>query len=227
MSNIIKSFITGTIMSLSRINHLKDRESYLDDIDNDITQEQQVRKQEIKLLSEKRFYDILDRSDNILRNKNSERTEKMLESRGITENFLSFKNHRYDPPLHEQLSGNVEPTYKFKTDNDICKYVSDVHIKNDGNKLTLNFLINLEQQQFFRRKVPSLKNLTALAINENAKIYAYDIIAFDGIITPTPHEIFLVFEAKCVINGEYVRDLSNENRTTHKDDLIDPKTYKI
>jgi len=227
MSNIIKSLITGAVMSLSKLNQVKDRESFIDDVEDDVSQEQQVRKQEIKLISEKRFYDILEKTDDVFKQRNAERTKNMLEKRGITENFISFRNIKYDSPLHEQLSGNVEPSYKFKTDNDICKYVSDVHIKNDGNKLTLNFLINLEEHQYIRKKAESLKNLTALAINDNAKIYAYDVIAFEGIINPNPHEIFLVFEAKCVMNGEYVRELSNEGKTTYKDDLIDPKTFKL
>lgn len=227
MSNIVKNFIAGAVMSLSKLNQLKDRESFIDDVENDVSQEQQVRKQEINLISEKRFYEILEKTDNIFKLRNAERTEKMLKARGINENFLSFKNYKYEPPLHEQLSSNVEPTYKFKTDNDICKYVSDVHIKDDGNKLTLNFLLNLEQHQFIRKKMESLKNLSALAINVDAKIYAYDVIAFEGIISPNPHEIFLVFEAKCVMNGEYARNLSDESKTTHKNDLIDPKTYKL
>jgi hypothetical protein len=227
MSNLIKSLITGAVMSLSKLNQVKDKESFIDDTENDVSQEQQVRKQEIKLISEKRFYDILEKTDDIFKQRNAERTAAMLEARNITEDFLSFRNYTYSSPMHEQLSGNDNSIYKFKTDNDICKYASDVHIKENDGKLTLNFLINLYEHPIVTSNADGLTNLTAFAVNHNARVYAYDIIAFNGIIRPNPYEIFVVFEAKCVMNGEYARELSNEGKTTHKDDLIDPKTFKL
>jgi hypothetical protein len=228
MSNIITNFIAGALMSLSKINQVKDKETLTDDVENEIVQEQKVHKQEIKLISQKKFYEILNRSEEIGRLRNSKRTEKILEARGITSiDFISFKNETFEPSLHEQLTGNIEPTYKFKTDNNICKYASDVHIKEEENKLTLNFLINIEQHPFIGKNSNSLTNLTAFAINHNAKIYAYEIIKFEGVIKRNPFEIFLVFEAKCVVNGEYARELSNESRTIGKDDIIDPKTFRL
>lgn len=228
MSNIVKSFLAGAVMSLSRLNQVKDRDAYLESIDEGMMQEEQVRKQEINILSEKRFYDLLNKAEQIHKSKISENVENKLKSRGIEENFLSFKNFKYEAPLHEQLGGSITPPlYKFKTDNDICKYASDVHIKQTNDKLTLNFLVNLNEHPIVQGIAYNLVNLTAFAINENGKIYAYDVTNFEGIIKPTPFEIFLVFEAKCVMNGEYNRELSSETKKMTKDDLIDPKIFKL
>ena len=141
MSNIIKSFLAGAVMSLSRLNQVKQRDNFIDDDENEIAQEQQVRKQEIKIISESRFYELLNAAEDASKLRNAERTAQILKSRGIDGDFLSFKNVTYAPPLHEQLSGNMNFTYKFKTDNDICKYSSDVHIKEQDGVLTLSFLI--------------------------------------------------------------------------------------
>lgn len=225
MSNIIKSFITGAAMSLSRLNQVKQRDKFLEDNENEVAQEQQVRKQEIKIISEKRFYDLLNAAEEMDKMRRAERTAQILESRGIKEDFLSFRNQSYQPFLHEQLGGVTQLTYKFKTDNDICKYSSDVHIKEEDGVLTVSFLINLQEHPIVRRIANDLQNLTAFAINENAKIYAYEVKSFHGIIRPNESEIYLVFEAECKMNGEYVRELSSESRTMTKNDLIDPKTF--
>lgn len=214
-------------MSLSRLNQVKQRDSFIEDIEEDTHQEQKVKKQEIKIVSEKRFYELLNAADEASRLRHSERTAQLLESRGIEGDFLSFKNITYQPPLHEQLSGNNQPTYKFKTDNDICKYSTNVHIKEEDGVLTLSFLINLLEHPIVRKIANDLSNLTAFAINENAKIYAYEVISFRGIIRPNENEIYVVFESECKINGEYVRELSSQSRTMHKNDLIDPKTFKL
>jgi hypothetical protein len=227
MSNIVKSFLAGAVMSLSRLNQVKQRDNFIDDDENEFAQEQQVRKQEIKIISESRFYELLNAAENASKLRHSERTAQILKSRGIDGDFLSFKNITYGPPLHEQLSGNMNFTYKFKTDNDICKYSSDVHIKEQDGVLTLSFLINLLEHPIVRKIASNLSNLTALAINDNARIYAYEVKSFRGIIRPNDNEIYVVFDAECKMNGEYVRELSNESRMMHKNDLIDPRTYKL
>ena len=102
MSNIFRSVITGTVMSLSRLNQLKQRDSFLGDDEDDIVHEQQVKKQEIKIVSEKRFYELLNAAEEAHKLKNAERTASLLESRGINENFLSFRNEKFYPPVHEQ-----------------------------------------------------------------------------------------------------------------------------
>lgn len=227
MSNIIKSFLAGAVMSLSRLNQVKQRDNFIDDDENEIAQEQQVRKQEIKIISESRFYELLNAAEDASKLRNAERTAQILKSRGIDGDFLSFKNVTYAPPLHEQLSGNMNYTYKFKTDNDICKYSSDVHVREEDGVLTLSFLINLLEHPVVRKIANNLSNLTALAINENARIYAYEVKSFRGIIRPNDNEIYVVFDAECKMNGEYVRELSNESRMMHKNDLIDQRTYKL
>lgn len=227
MSNIVKSFLAGAVMSLSRLNQVKQRDNFIDDDENEFAQEQQVRKQEIKIISESRFYELLNAAEDASKLRNAERTAQILKSRGIDGDFLSFKNVTYAPPLHEQLSGNMNYTYKFKTDNDICKYSSDVHIREEDGVLTLSFLINLLEHPVVRKIANNLSNLTALAINENARIYAYEVKSFRGIIRPNDNEIYVVFDAECKMNGEYVRELSNESRMMHKNDLIDPRTYKL
>lgn len=227
MSNIVKSFLAGAVMSLSRLNQVKQRDNFIDDDENEIAQEQQVRKQEIKIISESRFYELLNAAEDASKLRNAERTAQILKSRGIDGDFLSFKNVTYAPPLHEQLSGNMNYTYKFKTDNDICKYSSDVHVREEDGVLTLSFLINLLEHPVVRKIANNLSNLTALAINENARIYAYEVKSFRGIIRPNDNEIYVVFDAECKMNGEYVRELSNESRMMHKNDLIDQRTYKL
>lgn len=227
MSNIIKSFLAGTVMSLSRLNQLQQRNTSVDDTNDDTHQEQKVKKQEINIISEQRFYQLLNAAEDVSKLRHAERTAHLLESRGIDSNFLSFKNITFPPPVHEQLSGNFENTYKFKTDNDICKYSSNVHIKEEDGILTLNFLINLLEHPIVRRIANDLSNLTAFAINENAKIYAYEVTTFRGIIRPNDNEIYVVFNAECKMNGEYVREFSTQSRTMYKDDLIDPRTFKL
>lgn len=227
MLDNIKGLLAGAMMSLSKLNQVKENETYVNHLDDESVQEQKVRKQEINLLSKKRFYDIMNLMDESDRRRNQLKYESMLEQRGIQENFLSFKNQKFEPSLHEQMGGNDEPTYKFKTDNDICKYTSDVHIKEVDGKLTLNFLINLLEHPRVRKIAYDLQNLTAFALNHNGKVYAYEVVNFEGIIRPNDNEIFVVFESKCIMDGVYPDSVTDEYRTTNKNDLIDPKTYKM
>lgn len=227
MLNSIKGLVAGAMMSLSKLNQVKENETYVNHLEDETIQEQKVRKQEINVISKKRFYDILNKLEERDRERNKEKYEFMLKQRGINEDFLSFKNIKFAPPLHEQLAGNMDYTYIFKTDNDMYKYASDVHVKDTDGKLTLSFLINLFEHPEIRTIAEDLKNLTAFALNHNGKVYAYDVINFEGIITPNTHEIFMIFESKCIMNGVYPDSVTDEYRTTSKDDLIDPKTYKL
>ncbi len=227
MLDNIKGLLAGAMMSLSKLNQVKENETYVNHLDDESVQEQKVRKQEINLISRKRFYDILNKLEEGARERNKEKYEFMLEQRGINEDFLSFKNIKFAPPLHEQLGGNMDYTYKFKTDNDICKYSSDVHIKEVDGKLTLNFLINLLEHPRVRKIAYELNNLTAFALNHNGKVYAYEVLNFEGIIQPNDSEIFVVFESNCIMNGVYPDSITDEYRTTSKNDLIDPKNYKM
>jgi hypothetical protein len=53
------------------------------------------------------------------------------------------------------------------------------------------------------------------------------VLNFEGIIQPNDSEIFVVFESNCIMNGVYPDSITDEYRTTSKDDLIDPKNYKM
>lgn len=227
MLSNIKVFLASAIMSMTKLNQIKERESSLINNENDNVQEQKVKKQEINLISEQKFYDTLNYFDDYYKLKNTDKTANILKKRGIEKDFISFRNTIYEPTIYEQLNGNKTNNYKLQTDNDINKYTSDVHIKEIDGKLTLNFLINLQEHPIVRTIVESLKNLKVLLIKHNAKVYEYDVVDFVGVINPNPYEIFIVFEAICKINGKYHRELSNESKTINKKDLINPKNYKL
>lgn len=225
MLNKIKGLVAASYMSLQKINDVQDTQKTTKD--DNIVQEQQTRKQEINLLSQKRFYDILNRVDDMHRKKYEYHSKTILESRGINENFLSFKNQTYYPSAHEELMDTGVKTYKFRTNNRLNEFASDVHIKEQNGVLTLNFLINIVEYPEFKMIRDNLVNLNHFSISHYAKVYHYEIVKFLGFIAPNPYEIFVVFEANNIINGEYQKELDDTSQRTHKNNLIDPKTYII
>lgn len=225
MINILKQIVAGTYMSLQRVNDVIDTKKTTSD-DNTF-QEEKVKKQEINLISKKRFYDILNNMESIQNKKNEYRTQKILEARNIDENFLSFRNIKFERPIHEQLMGMMDYQYKFDTNNKIKEFASDVHIKEENDTLTLNFLINIVENPQYKMYKDEIIDLKYFNIKHNGKNYKYDINSFVGIIQKNPYEVFVVFDAICTNNGKYDNDMSNEKQTTTKDDLINPHNFKL
>jgi len=225
MINNLKRLIAGSYMSLQRINDAIDTKKTTSD-DNTI-QEEKVKKQEINLISKKRFYDMLNGMEKYQNKKNEFRTKKILESRGIDEDFLSFKNIKFESSLHEQLSGLNEYKYKFDTNNKIKEFASDVHIKESNGILTLNFLINIVENPQYKIYKEELVDLSYFKVKHNGKNYEYTINNFFGFIQKNPFEVFVVFDAVCTNNGNYADYINNENQITTKDELINPRNFKI
>lgn len=218
-----KGFVAASVMSMQKLNDVFDNQKTTKD--ENIVQEEQVKKQEINLISQKRFYDLLNKADDIMNKKHEYHNQKILEGRGINEDFKSFKNIIYYPSVHEEIMGLTQLKYKFQTNNKLNEYASDVHVKNQSGMLTLNFLINLNENPSFKIHKDELINLEYFKIQHYAKLYHFNILRFLGVITPNPFEIFMVFEAESVLNGEYSRELSDMQQKTTKSELIDPKIF--
>jgi hypothetical protein len=217
----LKDMIMSGFLSLS-----KAEQDMLKDVvnstgQNEVQQEQQVRKSEIKVISRKRFYDILDKADEYMSQRDKEKFKLLMEQRGLVDLDISFKNH-----ISSNMFGQVE--FKFKTDNGIFRFANAAHVKNlpNGQKEII-FFINSTEHPSVNAHFHKLSNLQFFAVEENRTKYAYNILGYAG-NEKQGFDIVLRFIGEAVVDGERKTYDDDEDRLMTKKDLIQkPDTYTL
>lgn len=226
MANKVKDLLMGVFLSLSKAEQAVIRNSIMGEPEN--VKETQVRKEEIKIISQQRFYEILERANESQAKKYEEKMRLIMEQRGIGEITKSFKNVRYGEFFETSGGNGADVKYKFKTTNGLYKFAHNAYVKNIPNGVELSFLINLTEHSHVKNNSNSLAGLTYFEVQEDAKIYSYNVTRFLGVVNSNPYEMILKFEAIVDKNGEYGKELSNETRVMRKSDLIKPAdTYYL
>lgn len=213
----IKDFIIGAFMSLSKV----EQEQILTQVkknedSNSINQETPIRKQEIKIISNERFNEILQKADESYKRKYGEKFDMMRDERGI-DNFLhSFKNQKFEPPLYEQLEGKIEPTYSFNTSNSLNKHCSTMYVTDIGNN-QVKLFFNIQPESI--RK--DFSDLEYFYVYDVGTLYTFIEISYDGTIFHNETDSIAVFTST-MIKKEPERKITQESVMSKKD-LIDPR----
>jgi hypothetical protein len=211
----IKDLILAGFMSLSKAEQQAIRETLLDGADETSVEQQvnqQVQKNEIKMISRKRFYEILEKADDTINKRDKERLLQLMEQRGLSGVEVSFKNQSSRGLFTEQ-------EYKFKTDNGIFRFAHSAHVRNlGGNQKELSFYFNTEQYPSLITQYGKLSGLTQFAITESQRKYAYQISEFLGKTSPRPFEMCLSFRATAIEDGvKVIYEEEEEKVMTHRD----------
>jgi hypothetical protein len=221
MPRNLKDLILSGFLSLS-----KAEQDVLKDVINNggdgfIKHEEQVRKQEIKIISRKRFNEILERADAFITQRDKEYLQTLMEQRGFSETDTSFKNEVY-----QGIYGAVG--YKFKTDNGIFRFANNVIVRTlPNNQKELNFFINTVEHPSVNAHYSKLANLTYFEVSEKRSQYAYNISSYTG-NEKKGHELVMKFIGTAIVDGVKPIYEDEEERVMTKRDLIDkPNTYTL
>jgi hypothetical protein len=221
MGKNLKDLILSGFLSLS-----KAEQDILKEVVNtasgqsDVQHEQQVRKQEIKVISRKRFYQILERADGIISEREKQRLALIMEQRGFSDTDLTFKNEAY-----QGILGSVG--HKFKTDNGIFRFANTAQVKDLGGQKEISFLINTVEHPSINAHYNKLTNLTYFELEENRAKYQYNILNFAG-VEKRGYDLVLKFIGDVVVDGVKPTYDDDEERVMTKRDLIDkPNTYTL
>jgi hypothetical protein len=170
---------------------------------------QQVKQQQINLLSKKRFYNILEHADDYMSNKYRMEND-------ITSNDRTFKNKRYGSSFENIGGDDSTATYHLKTNNLLGRYADYVNVINENNQIVLQFVINTQQNPSVR--VNNFTDLTHLKINESGKSYSFNVFSYLGSTQENQFELSLYYQASIEKFGEYEFDLDDTRRVlTSKD----------
>lgn len=189
----------------------------------DINKEEHIQKHEIKILSEARFYQLLNRADQYINKRDEGKLKLMLESRGFQNIDQIFENKQYSSVMDNSINPTIE--YKFKTDNGLYRYSNVLHVKNNGDGKELKFFVNLKEFPHVINHINELSDLTYFEIEDKLKQYAYNITQFNGSEKMDNNTLSLNFSGKVLLDGETLIDENNtEIRVLTTDDIIDPGT---
>lgn len=211
-----KDLIVSGFLSLSKAEQEILKE-VVNGINNDVSHEQQVQKQEIKIIGKKRFYEILDRADNYLSSRDKEKLAMMMEQRGLLGVDVTFTNK-----IHEDLFGNKE--YKLKTDNGLYQFANTIQVKSiSGDQKEIRFFVNIVEHAVILNHYDKLAGLKYFEIVENRAKYAYNISNFIGAEKINNFEMVLTYAGDVVLNG-VKEDYEDEgDKVMTKSDLMSNK----
>lgn len=165
---------------------------------NDTQFEQQIRKQQINLLSKKRFYDILESAEDYYKIKN-----------GVLDfKYRTFKNKVYTNNLYD-LNGE-QSSYHLKTNNSIGKFSEHVNVHNEEGTIVLEFVINRENNP--QSTYHTFDDLNYFYVVENAKTYSFNVIKFLGTNKINQYETSYYFQAIVEKNGVYDFEMDESER---------------
>ncbi len=180
----------------------------------DMQIEDQVRQNEIKIISESRFYKILNDADLYISKRDEGKMMAMLESRGLSNVELILENGRRSA--------------EFKTTNGLFKYANLVHISDIGGNKELKFFINIIDHPEMKSEHHRLSNLEFFEVENQFKKYEYEINRFVGVENPDAYTITLKYHATPLVNGRSILNEGDDSvRVMRKEDLIDPKSINF
>lgn len=206
--NKFKSLILSGALSFSKAEK-EILQEILTKSNPEIRNEERVQQQEIKILSEKRFYQILDNADLYISKRDQDRLNLMLESRGLGDVELILENGRRSA--------------EFKTSNGLSEHSHLVHVTNfgGGNK-QLKFFIDTKRNP---ESYNAFSNLKYFETENDRNRYQYSISGFIGSERINNYTIALKYFGTPTMNGESIVNMNESDdqvRIMKKDDLIDP-----
>lgn len=182
--------------------------SFFNDLNPESHYEHQVQQRQIKLLSKRKFYQVLEQIDNILNRKYGDRMSQLKEQRNLSHITKGFKNK----PVYSNPNMNCT----FRTNNSINQYASYANYCHNNGSPYVEFIINTTEY-------PMVKNMDFSSLNyfevaENAKTYSLNITSYLGGRQINQYEIGLIFECSIDKDGIYDFDMDdNERILTSKD----------
>lgn len=222
MANI-KSLVTGLMLSLNKVEK-EGLSILLGGEEEKFNHETRVTQQSIKVLSSRRFYDLVHKADEIDRRRHQSKLQLLSEKRGISGDIIhTFKNVRYtgmfDGPSHSDSTAE----FSFKTSNKISRFANSAYVVKNGELYDLHITIGLLNEQQSLRHT-DFSDLKYFGVKEKGKTYLYGIIQHDGtkIIGADMDITFQVFVIK---DGELSSRINDNESIMTKDDLIDPRTF--
>jgi len=222
MANI-KSLFTGLMLSLSKVEK-EELASMFGNGGVNLHQEDKVTQKEIKIISSKRFYELMERADAADKRRHSAKMELLMEKRGIKgEMVRTFKNVKSSDMFATHSEVEINGEFTFKTSNKIYKYADSAFIVKNGDYLDLHINISLLNENQ-RLKGVDFSDLKYFGVVENHKYFLYGIVSY--IETKiSGGEMTIVFEVNTVMDGEVSNRLNDNESIMRKEDLIDPRTH--
>jgi hypothetical protein len=219
--NIIKEFIVGAFMSLSKVEQQQILTQVKRESDGDGTsQETPIRKQEIKIISSERFNQLMEGMDRAYAARYEEKFSEKRKHMGIEYFMMSFNNMKFEPSAIEQASGLGKIDFSFKTSNLLNHFSKSVVIcgLSDEN-VELGFYMDIEG------KNRDFSDLEYFYLIQNGIIYSFIDLIYLG------ERIHDSGESVNVFKGTLIRRETEKRKTTEsvmrKEDLIDPNTFYI
>lgn len=217
----IKSLFTGLMLSLSKVEK-KELAALMGADENSIQHENKVGQREIKVTSSKRFYELMEKADEIDRRRHAGKVHLLMEKRGIKgEVVRTFKNVRSSDMFESALSAGINSEFTFKTSNHIYKYANSAYILKNDDVLDLYINISLlnENQRLRNRDFSDMKYFGVI---ENHKYFLYGVHGFRE-AQITGGEMNLVFEIFTVMDGQTTDKINDKETIMTKNDLIDQR----
>ena len=201
----IKSLFTGLMLSLSKVEK-KELAALMGADENSIQHENKVGQREIKVTSSKRFYELMEKADEIDRRRHAGKVHLLMEKRGIKgEVVRTFKNVRSSDMFESALSAGINSAYILKNDD-----VLDLYI---------NISLLNENQRLRNRDFSDMKYFGVI---ENHKYFLYGVHGFRE-AQITGGEMNLVFEIFTVMDGQTTDKINDKETIMTKNDLIDQR----
>lgn len=224
----IKSFILASFLSLSKA----EKKMLLDTMESDVTGKREhtneINKQELKLISEERFYEILDGADEVILNKYKHILEERRKNRGIQDGYEIEQMFHNKNVLIEDFSPGAHSKnhYSLQTDTNLYEMAEYMHVKkyNDTVKI-LEFYIPKINMSFATSKT---LNPTRAIFEHNNKIWEYEIVNRIDTLIEGYHQI-VRYAAVCTKDGTSLikrKDELGVRRVLTSDDFIKPSGWE-
>jgi hypothetical protein len=214
----VKSLLLGGALALSRAE--KDvLQEIINKGGNDIRAEEKIQQQEIKIISEKKFYQLLEGADKYMNKRDEFKLQSMLKARGL-ENVEHIFTNRELGNLYDLHPDASKTDFTFKTDNGLFKCAENLHVSDINGSKELKFFINTKLHPAAGVNWDQLTDLTYFEIIDDYLKYSYNVHNFIGSVRDN-HYLILKFQAQVYENGISVVGDDNEmDRKMTKDDLI-------
>jgi hypothetical protein len=191
--------------------------SFFRNLNPDSHYEHQVRQQQLKLISKRRFYEILEAAEDFYQDNHAEKFGLLKEQRGTNHVTKGFKNR----PVY----GNANMKFTFRTNNNINQYASHANFSHNDGSPYIEFVINTTENPIVKNL--DFSNLNYFEIAENAKTYSFNIYNYLGGRQINPHEIGLIYECTVERNGEYDFDMDDTERILTPKDTPPKNTHYL
>jgi hypothetical protein len=204
---VLKDLFLATMLSLSKT----EKQMVRDILEDDLNIKKEYQKHELKLIDKQKFYQILEKADEFVRNRDKDKlNQKMLlkgdKSDGLEiENIFTNKKKVINESVYaikqmNKLKDSPDDfEYSLKCDNELYYLTDYVHIKKGyGNIKVIELYVNSKSDY---NMIENLDSLSIIQYEENNKIWEYQIKSF---IDFKPYGEWVIFKFNGILtkNGE-------------------------